>query len=209
MPQHQGSHQFEAFSSLSTSDSQRTPARIRTNERMGWVSNMQTKNRSEHSKAKQGKAKHQDCLHTKFSSCALDRAQSCDKNKSRHTTPHHTTPHRHDTTPRNAAERTRRRGRRVCLPSCLIVCGTAAPSTPRNSLEARFSVTPYASLVLSGVLVVVWLQAMVWSSIRSQPSGRQPSPTMHVLVPRLCTSTVCRRMHSSPVPALVSGDRFS
>lgn len=27
--------------------------------------------------------------------------------------------------------------------------------------------------------------------------------------PQLCTSTVCARMHSSLVPALVSGDRFS
>lgn len=149
----------------------------------------------------------------------LVRTQSCAARPSQHTTPHHTRPHHnaHDTTPRIAGFAPERQGQR--LPRKAAACSPGLRRhhpTPAAAVLCRghcFSVPPYfyryTSFVPAGGS---WLWLQAHGLVVDPQSAVWPPSTFTndaCPCPRLCTSTVCACMHSSPVPALVSGDRFS
>lgn len=186
---HQGSHQLETFR-LPTRNER--PSGYEQTNGWGRVSNMQSR-RTHSSKASWPPAQGSCTL------ALLDRAQSCATKQSRHTTPHHTRPHHitHDTTPRFVAFAAQRQGQRQWQKDCCwlaqLLCGA---TTPRLPLLLYCVEASTRALFWPGSWL--WLQAMVWSSIRSQPSGRrQPSPTMHVLVLD-CAHPLCVRACTRP-----------
>lgn len=141
-------------------------------------------------------------------SCTLVRTQSCATRPSQApTTPHHTRPHHiaHDTTPRIAGLRTAEARAEAAAKGCRLLTWFAAPPPHASrccTILCRghcFSVPPYryTSFVLTGALGC-GCRPMVWSSIRSQPSGRrQPSLTTHVPVLD-CAHLLCVRAYTRP-----------
>lgn len=181
-----------------------------TNKRTdgGRVSDMQTRRAGERAHP----AKHRGRLHKVHA--PLVRTQSCAARPSQHTTPHHTRPHHiaRDTTPRTAGFAPQRQGQRLSREAAACSPGLRRHHpTPAAAVLCRghcFSTGTRALFRPGGSWL--WLQAH--GLVVDPQSAVWPPSTFTndaCPCPRLCTSTVCACMHSSPVPALVSGDRFS
>lgn len=188
---HQGSHQFETFRPATRNE---RPSGYEQTNGWGRVSSMQRE--GGHSQESQHGHLH------KVNALWIEPNPAT--KQPRHTTPHKTTPHHPDTTPRIAGSQRRGKGRGLPQRLLLAQLVSAATTTPRQPLSYCVGAPLLSSPVQAGTRVAfwpgswLWLQAMGWSSIRSQPSGRrQPSPTMHVLV-RDCAHPLCEHACTCP-----------